>query len=353
MGYVGEGGRRLRRLALAAGAGLLMDQGNHPGTTLDHRDNQIETIKAVEDVDVGLYVPLFNPKDGGIAWYSFAHLIDPAYVAVTRTFEPANAKFIIPYRLASALHWRHANYGPENEETVQEFIQQQIKNDIGQHVRRVIHSAPIESPYEGVSGHRLESRSTLDKLAGLPWDVEDYSNKQGSQKVEILEVASIHLRSHTSPEADYPQSVLSENNADQKNIDVGNTRAQEVGHRVHRVLTEMGLDDSAITYAAEVHEVQFNAEEWQDLLSMAEQVGKVGQPEDQIFSLVDDYNSKRITDTTLRGRLSEILETKRSVEVEIQFKNGTKETTLIPLPLLIVLGVGYVLTGKKSRQEKA
>ncbi|EKD79354.1 MAG: hypothetical protein ACD_41C00093G0002 [uncultured bacterium] len=267
-----------------------------------------------------MYVPWF--RDGRVTFEDFGRILEPAYLDVSRKSDkPRTVDFVVPYAYARTF-------------------------DTGD---------PIDASHygemEGLMADEMR-RQLADNVVGLAWDKADYA-RAGDTRYAGLSVDRISVTGFTSPEATGPGS-LEAGSTDPENVELGEIRAGDAGRRLKEVLTRLGVDSVDGIEDISGDEVQFSAEEFSELETIAESLGmNQGTTEDKIYQLLSAYNADRVTDPEVVTRLDQLVASKRFVEVTVTFKEKKKSTTLLPLPLLALLVLALrPLTRRRDAQPQ-
>ncbi len=264
--------------------------------------------------------PLLDPADGQ---FHFVRLVEPGYVSITQPSDRVSeVSFVIPYKYAHTFSTAEA-VNPEDYEKMREFMREEIRKQLA------------------------------ENIIGLHWDIDDYEARVPEH--ENFSVDAIRLHGNSSPEAGVLYGgvqTIEQGNVQQKNLELSAIRAGHAHDQLRKVFDQMGIDATDVITSITSEELQFTPDELDELNRLAVRSGYTGESEQAIYDLITAYNLDRLTDPETLETLDRLVGEKRSVEVELEIKNGEKDVYLIPLPLIPLLGFGALaLARRRSKKD--
>lgn len=241
-------------------------------------------------------------------WYS---LIAPVQVEIPREInEPGHAEFQIPYEYSRQFNSAKA-LNQSDHEKLAGYIDQELRQEL------------------------------VETLHGFDRSKQVHRYKEGNEKPSDLEITGISVTGYASPEGPEQKgsTTIEQGNVDPENIALAYHRAEEALGVTEDQMRSMGMNLDAVSETVgNIHgeELQFSDDEWKAMEERAKQyVGYGGA--DGIFETIVAYNRGEIKDESFAKPIDEILARKRSVEVSVDYKGKTKETYLVPVPLVPLL----------------
>lgn len=186
---------------------------------------------------------------------------------------------------------------------------------------------------------------------GTPWniggtqDVRRY--RDGEPTVHQGRVTSIKITGFASPEGPERKgpSTLQPGYVDTENIALAKKRAENMVSFTDAELTRISAQTNISVDVlkqgiqnVEGKEGDWSLEEQEELRRLSSSALGVDDAE-RLFNLVADYNKGKITDPNVVAALDRLVAGKRRVEITVTTEGNQKETLLVPLPLLLLLGL--------------
>lgn len=275
------------------------------------------------DWSLDMYVPWF--RDGKVTFEDFGRILEPGYLEIARKSDkPETITFVVPYEYARTFDTGQP-IDPAHYAEVRGAMEQEIKQQLADNLTSV-----------------------------FPWDKADYERAGANTPYAGLAVDAIAVTGYASPEGTSPASLAADQ-TDRENIELGEVRATDASDRLKEVLTHLGIDSVDGIEDISGDEIQFDAQEFMELETMAGSLGMTrGTPEDKVYQLLTEYNANRIDDPELTQRLDQLVASKRFVEVQVTFKEKNKDAVLLPLPLpaLLLLGLALRPLARRLRQPR-
>lgn len=198
-----------------------------------------------------------------------------------------------------------------------------------------------------------------DSLTVWPVDTDTQKevtrSQHGPEETKNVKVTAIKVSGFASPEGPRKKgpSSIRPGNIDRENIDLAAVRGGHAYDATRAEAQGLGLDVTALPGSgAEVgaEETQFSDAELEQLQALSE--GLPGKDvEERIFNLIVNYNENSIDNPVVLQQLDALVGSKRKVTVTIDFQGGRKETTAIPLPLLMLPLFWLALRRRKRESE--
>jgi len=256
----------------------------------------------------------------GVVEFNPGVIVAPLQVNIgSETAHTSHTKMILPYSWARNFTeiemMNPAERDSVKEEIVKE-VQQELMRNIdfwGYGIDAVKETTEQVYNYKhGVNetDHSVKSRMIIDRLT-----IKGIASAEGTGKESFLP-----------------------GNIDAKNVSLAGNRANDYLPYIKEALKRLGIDVKVIeTLSPE--EVQFSDAEVNTLYELASQGCYIenGDLNENVQAMIMAYNRHQIKDAAVVKQLDQIIGTKRGVEIE-QHSHGTESsTTVIPLPLLLML----------------
>ena len=212
---------------------------------------------------------------------------------------------------------------------------------------RLFESAKALSP-EGYKkavnyiGQQMEQKIG-ENIIGLDISKKVHYAHETTKTLEGLTIKSIRVVGTTSPEGPAekgPQTILP-GNIDEENIKLGSLRADSALTGTQEAIDNLGgkvdkemLNNNVRDISSK--EIQFSDSEMVRLGELSKDFKGV-TVEEKIFNMIVSHNNDEIKDKDLNDELVKIIDSKRTVEIEIEYEGNQKNRLLIPIPLFFLL----------------
>ncbi|MEK7600516.1 MAG: hypothetical protein AAB463_00965 [Patescibacteria group bacterium] len=255
------------------------------------------------------HLAFFYKDDKGETRFNPWSLIAPFQIEVSRDIkEEMERTAHLPYEYSRGFDTA-TSVDPEGQERLVQYVDQEVEKQLA------------------------------DVLYGFARSKEVYGlhhEQPGLQDVRITRIAVTGLASPEGPEHK-GANTLEQEAIDQENIALGELRASHALEAMREGFARKGISADQLEAAAmqvQGEELQFSESEQAELAELAKDENGVDSLE-KIFNLIRKYNNNEPLEH--KGRLDEILSSKRGVKITVSYEGDKSETLIIPVPLLLFI----------------
>lgn len=296
-------------------------------------------LEAIREGNVGYKVyarDLFPQDEKGDVYINYSALISPVGVALEKVAPQQESEIMaqVPYEYAREFDLAK-QLNAEDSKRLKDFLVQEMQNQL------------IKDQVAGLDSKDIYFNAEEKGLiAGM-----------NPQEREGMQVDSIQVIGMASPEGprERGSETIAVNSIDPENVELATRRAEHAKPTIEQALKEVleGNEQALESLDVVGAEAQFAGVEWDGLESMANRLGYSNPTaEAKIFSMIIDFNDGEIKDPQALESLQEIIGSKRTVILQVEYKNDQKETFAIPVPLLALLAVAPWLRIRRRGSEK-
>jgi|GEM_PF-3306863 len=307
------------------GNGVVDDTKDRTELTVD-RHSQIVDEKS--SLDIYHRFTKKDPKTGEVS-FALSSLIAPIGVGyesseITKHSDQIN----VPFQLARQFGSSELT-NKEDIAKLEEYLRRELTQTIGVNLTQLDFSDVYGAQRERRGKSNLENENTTERI-----------------------IKKITIKGTASPEAlKYGWQSLVPGSLEIENERMSKKRVETIQPSVEKILAELGYDTSKFEVDLVFEEVQFTDEDVYTLVNLADKNNVKGSHDfEKILNLCEDYKKGVFNENEeATNTLKEILDSKRSVVIDIEMEDETKKEIVVPIPLAL-LGLLFLL--KKRRKEE-